>query len=129
MGNWIKYQIINFKIQNYINHYEIFLMGCLMFKVPFEKIVEAIKEKTQLSDEDINAKIQQKSDQLSGLVSKEGAAHIIANELGVKLFEAPKGTLQIKNILSGMRDVEVLGRVTQIFDLKQFKTPNREGQV
>ena len=55
-----------------------------MFKLPLQDIINKIKEKTELSEAEINSKINQKLDQLSGLISKEGAAHIIANELGVK---------------------------------------------
>ncbi len=100
-----------------------------MIKIPLSDIISRIKEKTKLSDEEINDKIEEKLKQLSGLISKEGAAHIIANELGVKLFEAVTGKLQIKNILIGMRDVETVGKVTQISELREFKTDNREGKV
>jgi len=92
-----------------------------MIKIPLSQIIEKIKEKSNLSEEQINNKIKQKMDQLSGLISKEGAAHIIANELGIKLFEEISGKLQIKNILAGMRDVETLGKVQQIFPLNEFQ--------
>ncbi|MFW9876291.1 MAG: DUF2240 family protein, partial [Candidatus Thorarchaeota archaeon] len=81
-----------------------------MIKIPFEDIISKIKEKSNLSEEEINSKIEQKTKQLSGLISKEGAAHIIANELGIKLFEDFSGKLQIKNIVTGMRDVETVGK-------------------
>jgi replication factor A1 len=100
-----------------------------MLKIPLADIIAKIKEKTDLSDADINAKIDDKLKQLSGLISKEGAAHIIANELGVKIFEQVSGKLQIKNILAGMRSVETVGKVTRVFELREFKTENREGQV
>ena len=67
--------------------------------------------------------------QLSGLISKEGAAHIVANELGVKIFEQASGKLQIKNILAGMRNVEAVGKVTRKFELREFQTENRSGKV
>ncbi len=100
-----------------------------MIKVPLQQIIEKIKE-TGLSEEEINSKIKEKTDQLSGLVSKEGAAHIIANELGIKLFEEPHGKLQIKNILAGMRDVEVVGKVQQVFPVNEFqKKDGSSGKV
>jgi len=100
-----------------------------MIKIPFEDIVSKIKEKGNLTEEEINSKIQEKTKQLSGLISKEGAAHIIANELGIKLFEDLSGKLQVKNILAGMRDVETVGKVQQIFETREFKTEKREGKV
>lgn len=99
-----------------------------MMNVPYEQIVEKIKEKG-LSDEEISIKIKQKMDQLSGLISKEGAAHIIANELGIKLIEQTSGRLKIKNILSGMRNVEIVGRVQEKYEVREFQTETRSGKV
>lgn len=92
-----------------------------MIKLPFEDIVIKIKEKAGISEDEIKSKVDEKLKQLSGLVSKEGAAHIVANELGVKLFEAVSGKLQIGNILAGMRDVETLGKVQQVFGINEFQ--------
>jgi replication factor A1 len=100
-----------------------------MISMPLNDIIAKIKEKTNLSETEINSKIKAKLDQLSGLISKEGAGHIVANELGVKLFEQTSGKLQIKNILSGMRDVETVGKLIRKFDAREFKVNGRDGKV
>jgi replication factor A1 len=100
-----------------------------MIKMPIEEIIAKIKEKSGLSDAEINSKIDLKLEQLSGLISKEGAAHIIANELGIKLFEQISGRLQIKNILPGMRDVETVGKVLQVFEVREFMRKESVGKV
>ena len=74
-----------------------------------------------MSEAEINIKIDEKLKLLSGLISKEGAAHIVANELGIKLFDQIGGKLQIKNILSGMRNVETLGKVQQKNNVVEFQ--------
>ena len=61
-----------------------------MIKIPYDTIIEKIMEHSKLTLEEVNSKIKAKTEQLAGLISKEGAAHIIANELGVKLFEEGK---------------------------------------
>ncbi|HLC50425.1 MAG TPA: OB-fold nucleic acid binding domain-containing protein [Candidatus Nanoarchaeia archaeon] len=91
-----------------------------MIKIPYEEIVLKINEKTQMSVTEIEERIEKKMKQLSGLISKEGAAHIVANELGVKLLEQTSGKLQIKNIMKGMRDVETVGRVMQVYEIREF---------
>ena len=91
-----------------------------MIKIPYEEIVLKINEKTQMSVGEIEERVEKKLRQLSGLISREGAAHIVANELGVKIFEQLSGKLQIKNILSGMRDVETVGKVLQVSDAREF---------
>ncbi|MBC8501033.1 MAG: hypothetical protein H8D38_04695 [DPANN group archaeon] len=99
-----------------------------MITIPLADIKEKIKEQSSLSEEEINKKIQAKLDQLSGLISEEGAAHIIANELGVKLV-TPGEKLQVKNILAGMRNVEVTGKVTRKYELREFSTEKRSGKL
>ena len=86
--------------------------------MPLPDMLARLKEKTGLSDQQLLEKIDAKCASLSGLISKEGAAHIIANELGVKLLE---GGGKIKDLLPGMRSVEVLGRVTQIYEVRDFQ--------
>ncbi|MCK5107528.1 MAG: DUF2240 family protein [Nanoarchaeota archaeon] len=100
-----------------------------MINLPYEKIVEKIKENSSLSEEEISTRIDQKLKQLSGLISKEGAAHILANELGIKLFELSKKNLKIKDVLEGMRDIELAGKVQQIYDVREFNSERGPGKV
>lgn len=100
-----------------------------MIRVSYEDILKRIEEKTGLPRTEIEQKINAKLKQLSGLISKEGAGHIVANELGIRLIEQISGRLQIKNILGGMRDVETVGRVVDVFEAKPFKSERSEGTV
>lgn len=100
-----------------------------MIKIPYEQIIEKIKDKADISEDEINGKIDQKMKQLSGLISKEGAAHIVANELGIKLFDSFSGKLQIKNIVAGLRNVETVGKVLKTYELREFTTNDRQGKV
>ncbi len=100
-----------------------------MFKIPQSELIAIIKEKSGLTDSEIDSRIQQKMKQLAGLISKEGAAHIIANELGIKILDKFSGKLQIKNILSGMRNVETVGRILKLYEIREFITQDRAGKV
>ncbi len=100
-----------------------------MIKIPYEQIVEKIKKEANISESDINERVNSKMKQLSGLISKEGAAHILANELGIKLFDAFSGKLQIKNIIAGLRNVDTIGKVLQVYELREFTTNERHGKV
>jgi len=99
-----------------------------MINMPLDQIKERISQKTGLSEDEINQKIKAKLKQLPGLISEQGAAHIVANELKVKLFDIGE-KLQIKNILSGMRNVDVVGKVLQKYELREFKTEKHAGKV
>ncbi len=91
-----------------------------MIKIPYEEILIKINEKANVPVSELEDRVHNKMHQLSGLISKEGAAHIVANELGVKIFEPLSGKLQIKNITRGMRDVETVGKVVQIYEVREF---------
>lgn len=100
-----------------------------MMKQTYDELVDKIVEKSGVSKRDVEEKINAKLKQLSGLISKEGAAHIVANQLGIKLVEQTSGKLQIKSIMPGLRDVEVVGKVMQIFPARTFQVQERTGQV
>ncbi|MDP3917539.1 MAG: hypothetical protein Q8Q42_04625 [Nanoarchaeota archaeon] len=92
-------------------------------------IISQIKDKAGLSDEEIKIKISQKKDRLSGLISDEGAAHILANELGIDLMESiRKHGLKIEKLQSGMR-VGVTGKVVKMYEVRSFNKNGREGRV
>ena len=99
-----------------------------MINMPLPMIKEKILQGADIEEAELDKKIEAKLEQLSGLISEEGAAHIVANELGVKLFQAG-GKLEIKNVLAGMRDVEVMGKVARKYEVRTFNTGERSGKV
>ncbi len=99
-----------------------------MIHMPLQDIISVIIDKSGLSREEVIDKINSKKKQLADLVSDEGAAHIIANELGIKLFEHA-GKLKIKNVLAGMRAIELVAKVQRIFDVREFDKGNAKGKV
>src|SRR3989344_5611340 len=98
-------------------------------KISYDEILTALEQKAGLSKEELEQRVKNKLSQLSGLISKEGAAHIVANELGIKLLEPISGKLQIVNIMAGMRDVETHGKVLAVYDIRSFNAGGREGKV
>lgn len=92
------------------------------------EIIEKIKEHTNLNKNEIIEKINEKKRELSNLISDEGAAYIIAKDLGIDLIKKRSYELKIKNIISGMRNINVIGRVLNIDDVREFKT-ERNGQI
>lgn len=103
-----------------------------MIDISKQEIVDRIKEKKGLSDDEINSKIHSKIAELDGLVSETGAAHILANELGIKLItdrvsESPR--LRIKNLVSGLNNISVYGRVLITYPITRFQRKKGKGQV
>ncbi|MGV8141130.1 MAG: OB-fold nucleic acid binding domain-containing protein [Candidatus Woesearchaeota archaeon] len=99
-----------------------------MISIPVKDIIAKIVKSTGMSEDEVRQKIKSKIEQLYGLVSEEGAAHILANEHGIKLFEV-SGDLKIKDILIGMKSVDIVGKVLRKYELREFNTEKRKGKV
>ncbi|MEM5882882.1 MAG: DUF2240 family protein, partial [Candidatus Aenigmatarchaeota archaeon] len=95
----------------------------------YEKILEEIIKRSNISREEIEKMIFSKQEELSGLISREGAAYLVARELGIEL-EPRKRRLEIKNIVAGMRNVNIIGRVFKVSEIIKFKRADgNEGKV
>lgn len=94
-----------------------------------EELKEKISREAHISLDDVNNKIEEKIIELSGLVSEEGAAYIVAKELGLDLLEKRDLSLKIKNILPGLKAVEVIGKVVSVSTVKEFNKNDRKGKV
>ena len=95
-----------------------------------KEILQEIIKVSGLSEEEIKKRVEDKKTELSGLVSSEGAAYIVGKELGVNLLkETKKKHLKIKNVVSGMRSVDLLGRVVDISERRDFEKEGRKGSV
>lgn len=85
----------------------------------YTRIIEKISKISNLPIEEIERKIEAKRAKLSGLISKEGAAQVVAAELGISFDNE---TLKIEELLPGMRKVNVVGKVINVFPAREFKT-------
>ncbi len=97
-----------------------------MIHVPVEEIIKKVAEQSGLSEKEIKTKIKEKMASLKDLVSEEGAAYIIASELNIKLFEDPSTkVLKINEAHIGMSGVEIVAKVSQIFETRNFQRDGR----
>ncbi len=102
-----------------------------MIHANFDSLIGQISEGCDKSSDEVRELIKAKIVELQDLISQEGAAHIVANELGVKLaqFAAAPTECKIGEIALGNNNLNVCGKVTNIFEVRSFKTEKREGRV
>lgn len=94
-----------------------------------EGLIEKVAEESELSEEEIEEKVEEKMEEFSGMVSEEGAIHLVAKEHGVQLSEADND-LKIENVVPEMRKVNLKGRVTAVLDANTFERDDgEEGKV
>jgi replication factor A1 len=94
-----------------------------------DQIIEEISKKTDMDAAKIRTMIEEKQEELSGLVSEEGAAYIIARENGVNLLKESKHQLKIKNLVSGLKSVDVVAKIVGISEIRTFEKSGKEGKV
>lgn len=92
----------------------------------YEKLFERISRVSGLTKEEIERRVEAKRAKLSGLISKEGAAQVVAAELGIS-FDKEK--LKIDELLPGMKKVNLVGKVINIFPVREFNKNGKQGKV
>jgi len=94
-----------------------------------EEILKQLSVQTKLSTEDLLKKIEKKQKELA-VVSLEGAAQLYAKELGLNVETGKQKNIEIKDVMSGMKSVNVVGRIFRISNITNFKRKDEsEGKV
>ncbi|MFX1466566.1 MAG: DUF2240 family protein [Promethearchaeota archaeon] len=97
-----------------------------------EEIIDKIISETKISKKELEERIRVKREELGGLITEEGAAHIVASELGIDLFKDQKlSTTQlfIKDLIPGMNNISVIGRVMKIYASREFVRDGKQSYV
>lgn len=88
----------------------------------FQAIIDDILSKRpDLSGDQIRSLIDEKKKELPGFLSDEGAARLVAEELLIKTKGTSLGRMQVKDLVSGLNDVTISGRVLTAWPAQNFK--------
>ena len=90
------------------------------------QLVEFISQSSGTSVEDIERKIEAKQAKLAGLISKEGAAQIIAAELNVNF---DKQMIKIVQMVPGMRRINLIGKIIELAPIREYNKNGRSGKI
>jgi len=85
-----------------------------------DDILKELSVQTNLPKEEILKKIEKKQKELA-VVSLEGAAQLYAKELGLNIQSGKQKNFEIKDVASGMKNVNIAGRVFRISNINNFK--------
>lgn len=94
-----------------------------------EEILKELEKQKKISQEEFFQKINQKIEDLFGLITQDAAAYLVAKDFGVELPQLERKPLQIKNIIPGIRNVSFVGRVFKISPINEFQKKNGKGRV
>lgn len=94
-----------------------------------EELIEKITKNTDLDKDKTKKLIKEKEKEFSGLISSEGAAHIVAKEQGLNLLKEVSKELKIENMVSEMRSVNLKAKIMKIFEAREFERKGEKGKV
>lgn len=89
--------------------------------MPLEEILNELIKRTGSSREELLEKVNKKYEELSGLITKEGAAYLVARELGINIVNESKRRVEIRNIVDGLKNINLIGRVFRISNITEFR--------
>ena len=91
--------------------------------------IDKIVDKSGLSKKELLNRINEKSNEFSGLITKEGAAYIVSKELGIEMEKA-NNLMKLKDIMPDLKKVNVAGRIIKITPVREFvKSNGAKGRV
>jgi hypothetical protein len=92
----------------------------------YDQIVKLVAEGASLPVEEIEKRIEARRSKLSGLISKEGAAQIIASELGIS-FDKQK--MKISGLMSGMKKITITGKIIRMNKVAEYNKNGKSGKI
>ncbi|MGB9707842.1 MAG: hypothetical protein ACPLXC_00740 [Candidatus Pacearchaeota archaeon] len=97
-----------------------------MIQATYQQLIERISRLSGLELNEIQRRVEAKKAKLSGLISDEGAAQVVAAELGIS-FDKQK--FKIIDLLIGMKKIQVVGKVLEIYPIRKYKRAEHEGEI
>ncbi len=96
-----------------------------------ENLISQITSRLKVSREEILKKLEDKRQKTGGLIANEVLLRMIATELGAKIAtnKMDEPALLMGNLIPGLSDVTVTGRVIAIFPPKDFEKNEKSGRA
>ncbi len=91
-----------------------------------ETIRKILQAKPEITREELLKKFDRKRMETGYLLNLEGAAFLVANDLGVILQDRNQleTRIKIKDVISKLRDVTIVGRLIMIYPIREFARPD-----
>ncbi|MFX0019164.1 MAG: DUF2240 family protein [Promethearchaeota archaeon] len=96
-----------------------------------DSYITKIIQDTGLTRSEIHNKVEEKKNELKGLISDEGALFLIAKEFGVDVSNENTDLIKdieinISDISLNMKNITLVGRIKEIYDIFEFNKENQE---
>jgi len=116
-------------IKNKLIEDHLYTSKLLWVIMTMEEIVRRIVANSDLNQEEVMMAIEKKRAASEGYLTDEAAARLVAAEYGVKAKPEEPPPIFIKQLISGLNDVTIAGRVLLVEMPRPFSGRGRSGQV
>ncbi len=101
-----------------------------MSELNLEEVRSKIRGETDLTDEDIDKKIEERKEKYGGLLNDKGALFSIAKDNGIDVESGhePEPT-EVADLDPQIQNVTIKGTIKKIYPVKEWKKEDREGRV
>ena len=90
-------------------------------------VSKILKARPDLTKEQVLEMVKKKQSEAQNLLNPEGAAFLVASELGVELWNRSLSTgTRIRDLAPGLRNISVAGRILAVGSPKTFRRPSGE---
>src|SRR3989338_10830857 len=100
-----------------------------MIMQSYDTVLDKIMKEKNLSRTEVEAHIEEKLRELHGLISKDGAAHIVANEVGVQMHVQNMQQIKLKDVDPSMSMITVDVKIMERYEVRSFQKGTRMGKV
>jgi ssDNA-binding replication factor A large subunit len=94
-----------------------------------DNLLAELEKKSGISKEKLIEMVKEKMEEFKDLISEEGAIYLVAKDLGIEMLEQIRRKLEIKNIVPGMKKVNLIGRIFKISSIVEFERQGIRGRV
>ncbi len=96
-----------------------------------DEVIDIIVKDSKYTREQIEEQITQTVEMMDNMVNEEGAAYVVANNLGVIInLDQSTEPYKINQLVAGQSNVTVVAKVNRIYDIREFtRKDNSNGYV
>ncbi len=96
-----------------------------------EDIIKKIMASGKVEEPELHTQIKDKQEEYGGLLTEAGAAYSVAKDMGIDLGikEDERVAMPIADIKPDLEGVDIVGTVTQVFPVREWKKETRSGKV
>lgn len=94
-----------------------------------QTLIRKISQQSGRLEDEVKSLVAAKQAKFAGLLTEVGALIMVAKELGVQIETEIKASTKIKELSTGQNNIDIVGRIKQVFPEKEFEKNGKKGKL